>query len=574
MGTHPIFESDFDCLTDKMPMTNVIEPLIEQNSLPRLFSQSTCAICLYFNEKNESIYSCDHCNPARKTYFCYKHCYAIPEHREGHPNYHRVNDIFKAHMKEDFLNKISDTIRIFSSSLDEEKEGMKLNIQNVHSEVNSSMEKLVESFITELECHRRNISKEIEDVANTRINELNATLKRLEEIGDEQDPEAIQKLSEIEKNHNPKIGPFASTICRPSTALTNSYHFTSGTKEDINKYWRNLEHIQYYKYQASIIPDWCLRDIPFLSVPHPDAFHHGQIFRTEMHQMAKHFVRREKFEPINDVQTLVRLGGIVANGQSTDRANNNGQDTCGHRQFLVRGPDKIFRRVILRHLTEKYDNNEVPLAMEISFEPDDVQLEHIIRLLGNLTKSKVSYFYRKNHLNKRVNSLLYYPWNKAEMKKVENAIGRNQNYWKQQGVSKVTAKSRCTLVLTYLDYYDMEPILLNEYVLPRSMLIYKCPDQLKISEHYPPMSVEIWFDNSHPGKKKFFDPLRKQFLIPDTSHQMRQTLCQNQFFKIEFSRNLHKNLPHVWLGQVKCGGEDLNSKTENMSANKSGFQIL
>ena len=69
-----------------------------------------------------------------------------------------------------------------------------------------------------------------------------------------------------------------------------------------------------------------------------------------MHQMAKHYVRREKFEPINDVQTLVRLGGIILNG---DRANNNGQDACGHRQFIVRGPDKIFRRVILRHLTGK-----------------------------------------------------------------------------------------------------------------------------------------------------------------------------------------------------------------------------
>ena len=44
------------------------------------------------------------------------------------------------------------------------------------------MEKLVEAFVTELECHRRNISKEIDDVANTRINELNATLKRLEEV--------------------------------------------------------------------------------------------------------------------------------------------------------------------------------------------------------------------------------------------------------------------------------------------------------------------------------------------------------------------------------------------------------
>ena len=53
---------------------------------------------------------------------------------------------------------------------------------NNRSKVKSSMENLVESFITELECHRRNISKEIEDVANTRINELNATLKRLEEV--------------------------------------------------------------------------------------------------------------------------------------------------------------------------------------------------------------------------------------------------------------------------------------------------------------------------------------------------------------------------------------------------------
>ena len=59
-----------------------------------------------------------------------------------------------------------------------------------------------------------------------------------------------------------------------------------------------------------------------------------------------------------------------------------------------------------------------------------------------------------------------------------------------------SAKSRCTLVLTYLDYYDMEPILLNDNVIPRSMLIYKCPDQLKISEHYPPMSGIIFKSGS------------------------------------------------------------------------------
>ena len=50
-------------------------------------------------------------------------------------------------MKEDFLDKISDTIRIFSSSLDEEKEGMKLNIQNVHTEGNGHYQ-LVMSSVT------------------------------------------------------------------------------------------------------------------------------------------------------------------------------------------------------------------------------------------------------------------------------------------------------------------------------------------------------------------------------------------------------------------------------------------
>ena len=47
---------------------------------------------------------------------------------------------------------------------------------------------------------------------------------------------------------------------------------------------------------------------------------------------------------------------------------------------------------MIKYFLDKYENNEVPLAMEISFEPEDVQLEHIIRLLGNLTKSKGTVF--------------------------------------------------------------------------------------------------------------------------------------------------------------------------------------
>ena len=77
-----------------------------------------------------------------------------------------------------------------------------------------------------------------------------------------------------------------------------------------------------------------------------------------MHQMAKHFIKREKFDPINDIQTLVRIGGIqipgLQNGAMDANRVENGIDPCGQRQFVIRGQDKIFRRVILRHLTGIY----------------------------------------------------------------------------------------------------------------------------------------------------------------------------------------------------------------------------
>ena len=70
------------------------------------------------------------------------------------------------------------------------------------------MENLVESFITELECHRRNISKEIEDVANTRINELNATLKRLEEVRQV----SFQKVGTITSSKQGSVIEFLSRL--------------------------------------------------------------------------------------------------------------------------------------------------------------------------------------------------------------------------------------------------------------------------------------------------------------------------------------------------------------------------
>ena len=50
------------------------------------------------------------------------------------------------------------------------------------------------------------------------------------------------------------------------------------------------------------------------------------------------------------------------------------------------------------------------------------------------------------------------------------------------------AELRCTMLLTYLDEYAREPILLHEDKIPKSLSIYDCPEQLKISDHYPPLA--------------------------------------------------------------------------------------
>ena len=74
--------------------------------------------------------------------------------------------------------------------------------------------------------------------------------------------------------------------------------------------------------------------------------------------------------------------------------------------------------------------------------------------------------------------MLYYPWNKAEMKKVENAIGRNQNYWKQQGVSKVTGKLVSSEQLTWKRNLETRINLETQFLTVNDVLTFNHRNQL------------------------------------------------------------------------------------------------
>jgi len=47
------------------------------------------------------------------------------------------------------------------------------------------------------------------------------------------------------------------------------------------------------------------------------------------------------------------------------------------------------------------------------------------------------------------------------------------------------------MLLTYLDDFNLEPVLLDVGKIPKTISIYDCPDKLTVSEHYPPMTGTV-----------------------------------------------------------------------------------
>ena len=91
---------------------------------------------------------------------------------------------------------------------------------------------------------------------------------------------------------------------------------------------------------------------------------------------------------------------------------------------------------------------------------------------------------------------------------------------------------------------------------------FTCPAELQVTEHRPNMSIEVWLDIQHPSNiSKNYEPLLKQVTFPETSYETRRLIKSANTYKIEFVRQIDKErIPWAWVGSVKAGGENIDSK--------------
>ena len=82
--------------------------------------------------------------------------------------------------------------------------------------------------------------------------------------------------------------------------------------------------------------------MPFISLPHPDEARFGDVFRTDIHMNARKIILDERLEKY-------KLGSDIIDKQTNPLL----PDRKKSKQFIVKGPDDIYRRVLLRHLTGK-----------------------------------------------------------------------------------------------------------------------------------------------------------------------------------------------------------------------------
>ena len=76
--------------------SNVLQPLLADRTLPQIFSPYSCAICQYLNEDVPAKYRCVGCaGPEVPIYYCAKHVRKVPEHQNGHRQFHEPDEMFK-----------------------------------------------------------------------------------------------------------------------------------------------------------------------------------------------------------------------------------------------------------------------------------------------------------------------------------------------------------------------------------------------------------------------------------------------------------------------------------------------
>ena len=136
------------------------------------------------------------------------------------------------------------------------------------------------------------------------------------------------------KSYSPEIGPLVSFL-PPDRGAIDSEIDTSVVRmvpaDSVNRYWRDVSAVERMKFRPAELKAWNLRDMPVITVPHPDFERHGQPLIEEMFLIARKAVLTKSVRQIANVEELEK------------RKKND--------ILMLEGPGRNCHRVALRYLT-------------------------------------------------------------------------------------------------------------------------------------------------------------------------------------------------------------------------------
>lgn len=553
--------------------SNVLEPLLADRTLKQIFSPFTCAICHYFNENNPASYRCTQCAPNTSIYYCKVHVLKVPEHQTKHAKYHQPDEIYKKIFDNDFEPELIKKLGKMTVQLKSEQQQLNNNRRNMKKSFDYHLENMCETFLNEIEAHRKMLHIEIDRVAAARGKDLEQVevkiveeKKFLRDFVDDIEYDSIEFINSATvlqteaKTYTPEIGPFTAFIPPPGgvlTTLLSAEYVKIARMDSVNRYWRDVGAVGYMTLHPSQLQNWNLRDIPVITIPHPDWDKLGAPFLEEMFLIGRKAVDTQSVKRITSISELL----TAPKGDQVPI-------------IMYEGEDRNLHRVAVRHLTESFEKLTKQPTLEIVYEPCDLPLEVVLKPLQTLTLRNVNYFYKKDHFGTAMNTFLCFCHNNDEMAMIKGIIDNEPTIWQRHGIKTIRAYLRGSIVLTHVDDPVPCPMVVSETLL-RHNRFFECPPELVVSEHRPGMMVEVWLDNQHPSNKsKNFDPFLKQVHFSETSYHVRRLIQTASNFKIEFIRQLAaERIPWAWIGSVKANGENIESKVDHMFSKRRGYPI-
>lgn len=104
--------------------------------------------------------------------------------------------------------------------------------------------------------------------------------------------------------------------------------------DSVNRYWRDVGAVGYMTLHPSQLQNWNLRDIPVITIPHPDWDKLGAPFLEEMFLIGRKAVDTQSVKRITSISELL----TAPKGDQVPI-------------IMYEGEDRNLHRVAVRHLT-------------------------------------------------------------------------------------------------------------------------------------------------------------------------------------------------------------------------------